>query len=70
MVGDSTDGFPTAPAVEERTNLPSPMKHDAEAPPASTMTAPQPKNPLTNQAIVTIPPRQETLRSGANLPLE
>jgi hypothetical protein len=65
MAGYSTEGFPTAPNKEGRTDLPSPRRHDVEAPPGSTTTTPRSKNPLTDQATIIILPRWD-----ANLPLE
>jgi hypothetical protein len=47
MVVDSTEGFPVTPIGEGRTDLNSPRSHGEEAPPASTMTTPWLKNPLT-----------------------
>jgi hypothetical protein len=57
MAGDSAEGFPIAHGEKGWTDLPSPRRHDAEAPPASTMTALRPENPWTNQATTTIPSR-------------
>jgi hypothetical protein len=56
MMGDSAEGFSTAPVGEGRTDLPSPRRHDTRAMPASTTTIPRPENPLANQATTTIPP--------------
>jgi hypothetical protein len=70
MTGDPTEGFPTTPNGEGRTDLPFPGRQSAESHPTSNMTIPRSGNSPTNQATMTIPPLQETPRSDANLPLE
>jgi hypothetical protein len=55
MVGNPTEGFPTAPSGEGRTDLPFPGRHDMKASPTSTTTMPRPESPPINQAMATIP---------------
>jgi hypothetical protein len=59
-----------APTGDERTDLPSPLKHGAEAPPTSTMTTPWPENSSANQATMTIAQWLEMPWLDANLHLE
>jgi hypothetical protein len=70
MTRSPIEGFPTAPGGEGSTDLLFPGRHDMESPPTLTMTIPRPENPLTDQATMTILPRQEMPRPDDNLPLE
>jgi hypothetical protein len=53
------EGFRVAPSGEGRTNLLFPGRQGVESPPSSIMTIPWLENPLIDQAMMTIPPRQE-----------
>jgi hypothetical protein len=57
MMGSPIEGFPMAPGREGWTDLPFPGRHDAESPPTSKMTIPQPENPPTDQAMTTFLPQ-------------
>jgi hypothetical protein len=69
-MGGSIEGLPMTINREGRTDLPFLGRHGAKASPTSTMTIPRLENPPVDQAMMTIPPWQETPRSDDNLPVE
>jgi hypothetical protein len=55
IMGSPIEELPMTLNGEARTDLPFPVRHGTKASPTSTVTIPQPENPLADQAIMTIP---------------
>jgi hypothetical protein len=66
MMGGPIEGPPMTPNGEGRTDIPFLERSGAEVSPTSTTTIPRSENPLADQAMMTIPPWQETPWSDDN----